>query len=174
MFYRLSCFALVVGLAVSGCSKSTTSASTTAAPPKFTATLSPANEVPAITNADSTGSGVATITLNVTKDSAGNITAATADFAVTLTGFTAGTTLTGAHIHPGAAGTTGSVIVNTTLASGEVVLANGAGGINKTSIAISDPAVAQAIINTPSAYYFNVHTSLNTGGAIRAQLVRAN
>ena len=174
MFYRLSCLALVVGLVASGCSKSTTSASTTAAPPKFTATLSPANEVPAVTNADATGSGVATITLNVTKVSAGNITAATADFVVTLTGFPAGTTLTGAHIHPGVAGTTGGVLVSTTLASGEVVLANGTGGLNKLSIPIADPAVAQAIINTPSAYYFNVHTTLNAGGAARAQLVRAN
>jgi hypothetical protein len=174
MFYRLSCLALVVGLAASGCSKSTTSPTTPAAAPKFSSTLSPTNEVPAITNADSTGSGVATITINATKDSAGNITAATADFVVTLTGFPAGTTLTGAHIHPGAAGTTGGVIVNTGLANGEVVLSNGAGGINKASVTITDPAVAQAIINTPSAYYFNVHTSLNSGGAARGQLVRTN
>lgn len=174
MSYRLPCLALAVGLLFSGCSKSTTSPSTTtAAPPKFTATLSPANEVPAITNADSTGSGAATITLNVTKDAAGNVTAATADFSVTLTGFPAGTTLTGAHIHTGGSGTTGGVIVNTGLTNGEVVLANGTGGINKLSITV-DPAVAQAIINGPGGYYFNVHTSLNTGGAARAQLVRAN
>ena len=173
MFYRLSCLALVVGLVASGCSKSTTAASTTAAPPKFTATISPANEVPAITNADASGSGTATITLNVFKDTAGNITTATADFAVSLTGFPAGTALTGAHIHPGAAGTTGGVIVNTGLTTGEITLTTGAGSITKGSITV-DPAVAQAIINTPNGYYFNVHTTLNTGGAARAQLVRAN
>jgi len=174
MYYRLSCLALAAGLLVSGCSKSSTSpTTTTAAPPKFTATLSPANEVPAITNADAGASGVATITLNVTKDAAGNVTAATADFAVTLTGFPANTTLTGAHIHTGAAGATGGILVNTTLTNGEVVLANGSGGINKLSITV-DPAVAQAIINGPSGYYFNVHTTLNSGGAARAQLVRAN
>lgn len=173
MFYRLPCLALAVGLVVSGCSKSSTTPTTTAAPPKFTAALSPANEVPAVTNADASGSGTATITLNVTKDAAGNVTAATADFAVTLTGFPGSTTLTGAHIHTGASGANGGVIVNTGLTNGEVVLGNGAGGINKLSITV-DPAVAQAIINNPSGYYFNVHTSLNTGGAARAQLVRAN
>ena len=173
MSHRLACFALLAGLVVSGCSKSSTSPSTTAAPPKFTATLSPANEVPAITNADVTGSGTATITMTVFKDAAGNITTATADFAVSLTGFPAGTALTGAHIHPGAAGTTGGVIINTGLTTGEITLTTGSGGITKGSITV-DPALAQAIINTPSGYYFNVHTTLNAGGAARGQLVRAN
>ena len=174
MSHRLACFALLAGLVVSGCSKSSTSPSTTTtAPPKFTATLSPANEVPAITNADASGSGTATITMTVFKDSAGNITTATADFAVSLTGFPAGTALTGAHIHPGAAGTNGGVIVNTGLTTGEITLTTGAGSITKGSITV-DPAVAQAIINTPSGYYFNVHTTLNSGGAARGQLVRAN
>lgn len=174
MSYRLSCLALAAGLLVSGCSKSSTSPTTTTnAPPKFTVALSPANEVPAITNADAAATGSATITLNVTKDSSGNVTAATADFSATLSGFPANTTLTGAHIHTGAAGSTGSIVVQTGLASGEVVLANGAGGINKLSVAV-DAALAQAILNTPSAYYFNVHTTLNTGGAARGQLVRAN
>ena len=174
MSHRLACFALLAGLVVSGCSKSSTSPSTTTpAPPKFTAALSPSNEVPPITNADVTGSGTATITLTVFKDSAGNITAATADFAVSLAGFPAGTALTGAHIHPGAAGTTGGVIVNTGLTTGEITLTTGTGNITKGSITV-DPALAQAIINTPSGYYFNVHTTLNTGGAARGQLVRAN
>jgi len=173
MSHRLSCFALLLGLVASGCSSSSTAPTPAAAPPKFTVTLSPANEVPAIANADATGTGTATITLNVTKDAAGNITAATADFAATLSGFPANTTLTGAHIHPGAAGTTGGVVINTGLTNGEVVMATGTGGINKTGITV-DPALAQAVINGPGAYYFNVHTTLNAGGAARGQLVRAN
>ena len=31
---------------------------------------------------------------------------------------------------------------------------------------------AQNLVNNPAGYYFNVHTQLNRGGAIRAQLVR--
>lgn len=174
MSYRLSCIALLVGLVASGCSKSSTSPTPTpAAQPKFTAALSQANEFPAISNADGSGSGTATITLNVTKDAAGNITAATADFAVTLSGFPANTTLTGAHIHPGASGTSGGVAISTGLTSGEVVLASGTGGVNKSGITV-DAALAQAIINGPAGYYFNVHTTLSAGGAVRGQLVRAN
>ena len=172
MSYRLSCIALLVGLVASGCSKSST-APTATPQPKFTATLTQANEFPAITNADGTGSGTATITLNVTKDAAGNITAATADFVVTLSGFPANTAVTGAHIHPGAAGTSGGVAISTGLVSGEVVLASGTGGINKSGITV-DPALAQSIINGPAGFYFNVHTTLSSGGAVRGQLVRAN
>ncbi|MEQ1909970.1 MAG: CHRD domain-containing protein [Vicinamibacterales bacterium] len=174
MSHRLACFALLAGLVVSGCSSSTSPSTTpAAAPPKFTAALSPANEVPAVSNADATGSGTATITMTVFKDAAGNITTATVDFAVSLTGFPAGTTLTGAHIHPGAAGINGGIIVNTGLTNGEITLPGGAGSITKGSITV-DPALAQAIINAPGAYYFNVHSTLNTGGAARGQLVRAN
>ena len=35
-----------------------------------------------------------------------------------------------------------------------------------------DPSIAQNMINDPDGFYFNVHTTLNTGGAIRAQLVK--
>ena len=40
----------------------------------FTVPLSPANEVPAVTNADASGRGTAVIALTVTKDDSGNIT----------------------------------------------------------------------------------------------------
>jgi hypothetical protein len=164
----LAGFTVVAG----ACSNSSTAPSAVA--PKFTATLSPANEVPAITNADQTGSGSVTVTLNLTKDSAGNITAATGDFTVTLSGFPAGTTLTGAHIHNAAAGTNGSIVVPLPLASGEVSLANGSGTFTKLGVSFSDPAIAQGMLNTPANYYFNVHTTINVGGAARGQLVRAN
>jgi hypothetical protein len=35
-----------------------------------------------------------------------------------------------------------------------------------------DPAVAQNIINNPSAFYFNIHSTLNPGGVARGQLVK--
>lgn len=172
---RRSCFALMLVFAAAACGKSTPTAPSASPAPRFTATLSPANEVPAVTNADASGSGVATITLNTTKDAAGNITAATADFQVNMSGFPAGTTLTGAHIHPGAAGTNGAVVWSTGITSGEIVLAaNGSGSFTKLTVSISDATIAQAIINNPAGYYFNVHTTINTGGAVRGQLVRSN
>ena len=87
--------------------------------PIFTAALSPANEVPPVTNAESTVSGNATITLNTTRDSAGNVTSASATFAVTLGGFPAGSNITAAHIHEGASTCACPVVVNTTVASGQ-------------------------------------------------------
>lgn len=162
---------LLAVLAVACGSDSSPTSPSAAAAPRLTAQLSPANEVPAVTNADASASGGVTVTLNVTRDAAQNITAATADFQVNMTGFPAGTTLTGAHIHPGRAGVNGGVIVNLAVAAGEFVLANGATSFSRTAITVA-PDVAQGILADPAAFYFNVHTTLNTGGAIRGQLVR--
>ena len=160
----------VLTLLTGACKKSSTSPSATETS-KFTATLSPANEVPAITNAEAGASGTATITLNVTKDSAGAITAATADFNVTYSGFPNGTALTLAHIHSGNAGTNGGVVVNTAIAAGEVTFPAGSGTLNKTGVSV-DATTASSIVANPSGFYFNSHTALNPGGALRGQLVK--
>jgi hypothetical protein len=34
------------------------------------------------------------------------------------------------------------------------------------------PSLAQQILNTPSDFYFNVHSSLNPSGIARGQLVK--
>jgi hypothetical protein len=138
----------------------------------FTAQLLPANERPnPVTNADVTGSGNVTVTVNVTRDTGGTITAANVTFQVNLTGFPANTSLTGAHIHEGDANTAGAIKINTLLASGEIVLGNGTGGFTK-NVTGADVAVVQGMINNPAGYYFNVHTTINTGGAARGQLVK--
>ena len=165
---RLSVLAVALALFAVGCgsSSSTTTTPTAAATPIFTAALSPANEVPPITNAESTVTGTANITLNTTKDAAGNITAATATFAVTLGGFPAGSTVNIAHIHEGATTCACPVVVNLALAAGEVTVANGLASFTKTSITVT-PEVAQRILTNPAGFYFNVHTTLNGGGVAR-------
>lgn len=170
---RLSIVAVALSMLVAACSDKTTAPSgPTTTTNIFTATLSPANEVPPIANAESGGTGTVTVTMLSTKDASGNVTGATATFAVTLSGFPAATPVTAAHIHPGAAGVNGSALVSLNLAGGEVVLAaNGSGTINKPSINVQ-PADAQLIINTPAAYYFNVHSTLNPAGFARGQLVK--
>jgi len=169
MTYRTIFLALTIAVATVGCGDDSTTPSSV--PPKFTAALSPANEVPPITNAEASGSGTAAITFNLSKDAAGNITAATADFAVTLTGFPAGTTLTAAHIHPGAAGVNGSPLVNLNLTPGATILTNGSGSFNVNGITMS-ATDAQTIMNTPANFYFNVHSTVNGGGFTRGQLNR--
>jgi len=165
-------FALTVAIAAAGCSSSTSPSSTSPTNPTFTADLRPSNEVPAISNAEAGGSGTATIVLNVTKDSAGNVTGGTATFTVNLVGFPPGTPINIAHIHQAPAGTNGSIVFNTTLGAGEVVLTNGAGSFTKSGIAPADPAIVNAIINNPAGFYFNVHSTLNPGGVARGQLVK--
>ena len=136
----------------------------------FTSALTAANEVPPISNAENTASGTVTITLNVTRDSAGTITSATTTFACNLTGFTPTSLITIAHIPNNVAGQTAGVFVNTGLTAGEVTLTNGAGSFTKSAVNTT-VAQAEAIIANPAGHYFNVHSLLNPGGAIRGQLV---
>jgi hypothetical protein len=173
-FVPIVALTVLVGVSAGACSKKTTQP--TPADPNtvlFTSALLASNEVPAIGNAaDANGIGTASITFHLTRDASNNVTAATADYVVTLSGFPAGTPLTNAHIHVGAAGVgPGNVVAATSLASGEVVLTNGSGGFTKNGQNV-DAATAQSILNNPAGFYFNVHTQANAGGAVRGQLVK--
>ena len=142
-------------------------------PLRFTADMTPGNEVPPVLNADSTASGRMTLTINVTKDSSNNVTAvSSSEFVVNMSGFPAGTVLTGAHIHAAPAGQNAPVAINTGLAVGEVPVTGGAASFAKSPPVPITVEQAQNLVNNPSGFYFNVHTQLNPGGAIRAQLVR--
>jgi CHRD domain len=141
----------------------------------FTAQLSAANEVPPVTNADSTGRGTATITFNVTRDAAGAINGGTVTFLSPVEGFPAGTVVRAAHIHNGAAGQNAGVFIDTGLTPGTAItLANGSGTLSFANVSNGTvtPTTMQAVIDNPAGHYFNVHTNLNTAGAIRGQLVR--
>ena len=137
----------------------------------LTATLSPANESPPVITADASGSGSVTILMNVSRDQTGNVTAATANITCNLTGFPAGTTLTGAYVHAGGLNSSGSVLIDAGLASGEVVLTNGSGSFSKQGISV-DPIAASNIVNGPASFYFNIYTTLTPAGAGRGQLIR--
>jgi hypothetical protein len=169
---RLSCFAIASALLAAGCGSSTTSPSNQNTV-LFTTTVLPANENPPIGNAENTGSGTMTITFHLTRDGSGNITAGTADFAGSFSGFPAGTSLTAAHIHgPADAKTNAPVLISTQLQSGDVTMPAGSGSLNKTNITITPVELAGQIINNPGNYYFNIHTQQNPGGVARGQLVK--
>ena len=173
---RLSLLAVLALVAV-GCSNDSPAPAAPSAPPNkfvFTATLLPANEVPPITNAENTGSGQATLTMNVTRDSSQQITSATIDVTATFTNFPPGTQITAAHIHTGAAGVAGGILVSMAPAPGEVTMPNGSGSYVKSGFPITPVDNANTIINNPAGFYFNVHTSLNPGGVARGQLVRTS
>jgi hypothetical protein len=164
--------ALILGFGLAACGSESPTSPSPASTERFTATLLPANEVPPIANNEAGGSATATITFNVTKDSAGYVTAASMDVSVTAVGFPDGTALTNAHIHPGAAGSNGGVFVSLGLTAGEVTFPSGGGSFSKTGIALTVDQ-ANAILANPSGFYFNIHTALNPNGVARGQLTRA-
>ena len=164
----LSILAAASAFVAAGCSNTPTSP-TNPYQVKFTARLLPANEVPPITDAEASGFGVVTITLDLTKDSAGTVTGATATFDLQLTGFPANTPINVAHIHEGAATCVCPVVVSTTLGAGQVTLTDGSGTFAKSGINVN-AANAQGIVNTPGNYYFNVHSTLHPSGVARGPL----
>lgn len=144
-------------------------------PVVLTAELRPENEVPPIpgTSPEASARGAVQVTLNITRDTAGALTGATARFDLQVVGLPGDTVLVGAHIHPGVAGVNGPVVVNTGLASTTALTAIGsAQTVTLDGIAVA-PAVAQAIIDNPAGHYFNVHSFRHPGGVLRGQLRRA-
>jgi len=170
---RLSILVLGLLLAV-GCSSNSTTPSTSTAgttTTRFSATLSPAQETPPIVGAEAAGTGTSTMDFNITRDAAGAITAATVNFTVTLASMPSTAVVNIAHIHTGASGVAGPVLVNTTVVPGEVTLSGGAGTFTRVGLTMT-AATAQSILDSPAGFYFNVHTAANPGGVMRGQLVK--
>ena len=167
-------YAIVAALAILGAAcGSNNPTSPSDGPVVFTVALAASNEVPPVTNADSQARGTATITITAPRDSAGVVTGpGTANFSAQVSGFPPGTVARAAHIHPGAAGVNGSPLVDTGLTPATAItLADGTGTLTFSGIAVTQ-ANAQAIISNPAGFYFNIHTVLTPGGAVRGQLVR--
>jgi len=127
----------------------------------FTVQLSALNEVPAVTNAEATARGTAVITINKATN--------TIDFNVSLNSFPAGSAVNVAHIHAAGAGATAGVFIGTGLTAGNVTLTNGSGTFSFQQVQVTAAQVTQ-ILGNPAGHYFNVHTTMNPGGAIRGQL----
>jgi uncharacterized protein (TIGR03437 family) len=142
----------------------------------FRAILSPANEVPPISGLNA--SGVATIEVHAVKNAAGEIVSGSADFIVNFT-FPDAASVTGLHIHPGAAGVNGPVTVNTGISAASPVAVEGGARTNITrqaqvlSTATAAVDTLKGLWNDPSQYYANLHTAANPGGAIRGQVMLA-
>lgn len=138
----------------------------------FNAQLSPSNEVPPVTNAESSGTGNVQITFNITRDTSNNVVGAVVTFVLNLSGFPNGSVLTNAHIHQGVPGVVGPIVVNTTLnPANPITLMNGSVS-NQTfaNIPVTDVALIENIVTNPSGFYFDIHTMTNAAGAARAQL----
>lgn len=137
----------------------------------FRAVMLGANEVPATTT---TGTAAATILLHVVRDASGNVISGSVDFHVRYN-FPGPVTFTGLHIHSGAAGVNGAVVVS----SGLSTLADSTGaGVVDRQAQVSESSSAgldaiRGILANPANYYVNMHTDTNPGGVVRGQLQRA-
>jgi len=134
--------------------------------------MSPANEVPAITNV--TASGVGAIEA-VRAYSNGRLAAGVVTFDVNYT-VPGDTTFTGLHIHTGAAGVNGTVIINTGITGMAPVTApaNGMGNlvypVEVNTAVATQVSTLEGLFDSPEDYYINLHTSVNPAGLLRSQL----
>ncbi|MGA7953565.1 MAG: CHRD domain-containing protein [Gloeobacterales cyanobacterium] len=117
---------------------------------KFTASATGTQEVPR--PGDQKGSASATFTLNPEKEEVCYEIQAKDITSVTM-----------AHIHSGAAGVAGPVVINLTAP---------AEGSSKGCAPVS-PRLIQQISQNPENFYFNVHTTEFPKGAVRGQLMKS-
>ena len=162
---RLGIAVTILALGLAGCGDDSNGNGNPGGPTNltvFTVQLSPANEVPPITNAENTARGTAVITVNSQAN--------TIDFSVSLNSFPTSSVLTAAHIHPGPAGVNGGVLIGTGLTSGNAPsLSNGSATFTFTGVGATADQIAQILAN-PQNFYFNVHSTLNGPGVMRGQL----
>jgi CHRD domain len=165
---RLAIVVSILAIGATGCGSSSTAPSPSTFK-VFTVQLSPANENPPITNAESTGKGTAVVTIHSDTN--------TVDFAISMNSFPANTSVILAHIHPGAVGVNGGALIGVPglAATTPLVLTGGSGTwvANNVAAATDSTTAAsriQSILAAPQNFYFNVHTTLNGGGVMRGQL----
>lgn len=137
--------------------------------------MSPAFEVPAI-NIDAEGSALVDIQVN--RDANGTITSGTVAFDVNYRFPVAAVTFTGLHLHNGPEGVNAPVVIDSGL-NGTTRAITSPGGIgNIFRIAEIDSsntaglAALTGLMNDPTQFYINLHTTVNPGGVIRGQLSR--
>jgi len=140
----------------------------------FVAAMSPGNEVPAVMGY--AASGTAVLYAHAMRNAQGQIVSGSVDFVIYHT-FPDTPTVTGLHVHTGAAGVNGPVVINTGITGAANVMPPARGVIERQAQVLASDANAVAALRemfeNPQGYYANLHTTAYPGGAIRGQLHRA-
>lgn len=133
----------------------------------FTMNMLPTNEVPPTTVE---ASAAAVVKVHSLRNEAGEVMAAKVIFDVNHR-FPGETSFTGLHIHNQVAGQNGSVTINSNITV-PLASATGFGNIYAPVLVTSATGLAtlNSMIASPEKHYINLHTTVNTGGAVRAQL----
>lgn len=138
----------------------------------FQVNLQPGNETPPITGLPATGQSE--IVLGLLRNADGSIAAGTVLFDIDYRGFPAGTIINGLHIHQAAAGVAGPVVISSGLDNlANKITSDTGNGDAFRIVTVADAAGVAAlngIVQNPAAYYVNMHTTVNPGGAMRDQL----
>lgn len=142
----------------------------------FKAKLKPKNEVPAVTDLRRSRGKCEIVLDDLVRnaDADAEIDSGEVIFFCRYR-FTGAVTLSGLHIHVGAAGTNGAVVVNSGLVS--QVDPDGV-GVLAFAVPTTDGTTLEAILANPEGYYVNLHTTSDPGntasghpdGAMRGQL----
>lgn len=134
------------------------------ATPVFKLSLKPSQEVPAIKGLKASARGH--VTFDLERSTSGAITSGEVVFYFNYA-FPGAVTINGLHIHQGAKGTNGPVVVSSGVTS--IADADGQGNVT-TVVTGTSPATLQAILDNPRGYYVNLHTTANPSGAVREQM----
>jgi hypothetical protein len=138
----------------------------------FRPLMSSLQEVPAITPV---AQGAALVEVNVNRDpQTGAIISGTVTFDVDYS-FPSAVTITGLHIHNGATGVNGPVVIDTGTNSTSTAVTNATRGnifriVEINSSNTNGIAALNGLFADPTQFYVNMHTTANPGGAIRGQL----
>jgi uncharacterized protein (TIGR03437 family) len=129
------------------------------------------NEVPALN--DGSNAGVVIWLHGVLEN--GKLTSGSVDFDIS-TRFSGAVTVTGLHIHKGAAGTNGAIVIPTDVNATDKSIAIDATGRLRIQKQVQFPSgnltpdIVVDLLAHPDQYYVNIHTTVNPGGAMRSQL----
>jgi len=126
--------------------------------------LNPREVVPPVTGLRASGNG--NLTLEVTRDSSGNVTSGNVVFYVNYD-FPGSVTITGLSLHQGNRGANGPTVVDA--ATGTITDTDGHGNVTKVVTGVS-ASVLNAVLGNPHGYYVTLTTSANPNGALRDQL----
>ncbi len=159
----LGTLVIAAGAFVWGCGSNSTTSTSPSNTVVFTVSLLGSNETALASQAEINAKGTAVITVHKDTNAV--------DYAVSLTNFPPNSSAILSHIHgPNApAGVAASVYIDTGLTAGTAIqMPTGSATYNLTFQ--SDATHVGAVLANPSQFYFNVHTPVNPGGAVRGQL----
>jgi uncharacterized protein (TIGR03437 family) len=134
----------------------------------FQVSLSGANENPPVTGITPASGSLELFTVrNQDSTVAGGVAIFDANVR-----FPAGTNVTATHIHDGAAGTNGPVTIDSALSGRPILLSDGTGNLYRMVTVAPGPGLVTLndLMVNPEKHYWNIHSTANPGGVVRAQV----